>query len=89
LPLAHPNLIRDLFFCWQTAAMTLFALTVEGRDLKLIFSVFGVIVSFLLLLQHAQYTISVVAAPCFVYAAYGISRSFTVGGSGPGVAGLR
>jgi hypothetical protein len=88
LPLAHPNLIRDLFFCWQTAVMTLFALTVEGRDLKLIFSVFTVMVSVLLLFQHAQYTISVVAAPCFVYAAYGVARVFTVGGSGPGVAGL-
>jgi len=89
LPFAYPNLTRDLFFSWQTAAMTLFALTVEGKDMKLIFSVFAVLVSLLLLLQHAQYTISVAAAPCFVYAAYGIAKAVTVGASGPGIPGTR
>ena len=87
LPFAYPTLTRDLFFSWHVTVMAMFAFTVPGKDLKIIFSTFGALIAALLLLQHAQYTISVVAAPCFAYAACGIAKPFTVGANGPGIPG--
>jgi hypothetical protein len=69
---------RDLFFSWHTALLTLLAFVTQGRDLKIIFAVFALIVSVLMLLQHAHYTIDIIAAPCFSYAACGLARWFTV-----------
>lgn len=89
LPFEHPTLTRDLFFSWHVALMSLLAITVQGKDLRLIFCVFAGLLSILLLMQHAQYTISVIAAPCFAYAAYGMMKSSTVGAGGPGLTGFR
>jgi hypothetical protein len=78
LPGVHPVLTRDLFFSWHTASLTLLVLTARWKDMKIIFTCAAVAVSVFLLLQHAQYTIDVVAAPCFAYVAYGIARWRTV-----------
>ena len=77
-PGIRPVLPRDLFFSWQTALMTLFALTARWRDMKIIFSGIAFVVSLLLLLQHSHYTIDLVVAPCLAYAAYGIAKQFTL-----------
>jgi len=78
LPGIRPVFTRDLFFSWHTAAMALFAFTAQWKDLKIIFSCTAGAVSALLVLQHAQYTIDVMAAPCFAYVAYGIAKWLTI-----------
>jgi hypothetical protein len=60
--------------------MALLAFTAQGKDLRIVFSCGAVLISALLLIQHVHYTIDVVAAPCFAYAAFGIGKSVTVGG---------
>jgi hypothetical protein len=74
----HPVITRELFFSWHTAVLTLFALTVQWRDLKILFAVAVVVMSVIQMLQHAHYTIDVVVAPCFAYAAYGLASWKTV-----------
>lgn len=78
LPGVLPVLTRDLFFSWHTALLTLLVFTVPWKDMKIIFTCAAAAVSLFLLLQHAHYTIDVVAAPCFAYVAYGIARWRTV-----------
>jgi len=82
-PIVHFPVLRfasshGLFFCWETATMVLLALTAQWKDMKMIFTSAAIVVSLLLLLQHAQYTIGIVAAPCFAYAAFGLARAITV-----------
>lgn len=78
LPGIRPVFTRNLFFSWPTATMALFAFTAQWKDMKIIFSCAAGAVSALLLLQHAQYTIDVIAAPCFAYVAYGIAKWLTI-----------
>ena len=73
-----PTTSRDLFFSWHTAVITLFAFSARFRDMKIIFSAAAFVVSVLFLLQHAHYTIDVVAAPCFAYVAHCVSKSNTM-----------
>jgi hypothetical protein len=80
LPFVQPVLTRDLFFSWHISALTLFILVTPGRDTKIILSSLAVIVAFSILFQHAQYTISILAAPPFAYAAFGLARFMTFGG---------
>jgi hypothetical protein len=87
IPLADPFiripgfrhvLVRDLFFSWHTALLFLFAFVTRWKDLKIILAILAVVVSGLMLLQHAHYTIDLVAAPCFAYAAYGLGQLISV-----------
>lgn len=91
IPLSDPFLlflgirvtnVRELFFAWPAGMLALLAITAQWKDLKVIFSVAAAVVSVLLLVQHAHYTIDVVAAPVFAYAAAGIARWRTVGDVG-------
>jgi hypothetical protein len=77
-PGTRPVLTHDLFFSGYVAALSLFALTAQWKDMKIIFSGAAVVVSILLLLQHVHYTIDVIAAPCFAYVAYGMAKWLTV-----------
>jgi hypothetical protein len=88
-PGTHPILTHDLFFSGHVAALALFALTAQWKDMKVIFSSAAVVVSILLLLQHTHYTIDVVAAPCFAYVAYGIAKWLTVVEVSAPIAGTR
>jgi len=74
----RPVLARDLFFSWHTAFLALLAFVTQWKDLKAVLSLLALIVSVLMLLQHAHYTIDLIAAPCFAYASYGLARSITV-----------
>ncbi len=69
---------HGLFFCWETAVLTLLILTARWRDVKIIFVCATVVLSILLILQRAQYSIALVAGPCFAYVAYGFARYITV-----------
>jgi len=74
----RPVLARDLFFSWHTALLALLAFVTQWKDLKAVLSLLAAIVSVLMLVQHAHYTIDLIAAPCFAYASYGLARSITV-----------
>lgn len=78
LPGIRPVIERDLFFAWQTAILALFAFTARWKDMKIIFSLVAVAISILILLQHAHYTIDILAAPCFAYVAYSLAKWQTV-----------
>jgi hypothetical protein len=78
LPGIRPVIERDLFFSWQTATVALFAFAARWKDMKIIFSCVAFAISILLLLQHAHYTIDIIAAPCFAYVAYNIAKGLTV-----------
>ncbi len=74
----HPDVPRALFFSWDTAIMALLAFTARWNDLRIIYSCAAVVISILFLIQHVHYTIDVIAAPCFAYAAYGLARLITI-----------
>ena len=78
VPGFRPVIARDLFFSWHTSLLALLAFVIQWRDLKIILGILALIVSVLMLLQHAHYTIDLVAAPCFAYAAYGIAKAVSV-----------
>ena len=79
LPIADTVLMRDLLFSWQAAVLSLFIFVAPGRDLKIVFACIAGLTSACLLIQHAQYTISFVTAPCIAYAALGLVRFLTPG----------
>jgi len=70
--------VRDLFFSWHIGLLSILAFTSHWRDLKIVFASLTVAVSVLMLIQHAHYTIDLVAAPCFAYASCGFARWITV-----------
>ena len=74
--------VRGMFFAWHPAMLALLGYAAQWKDLKVIFSIGVVVVSVLLLVQHTHYTIDLVAAPVFAYAAVGIAKWHTVGGFG-------
>ena len=78
IPGIRAVIVRDLFFSWQTAMMALFVFTARWTDMKIIFSCVAFIISILLLLQHAHYTIDIIAAPCFAYVATTIAKWVTI-----------
>ncbi len=88
-PGPHAVLTHDLFFSGYVGTLALLAFTAQWKDLRIIFSSAAFVVSILLLLQHTHYTIDVVAAPCFAYAAYGIAKWITVVEVSPPLTGAR
>jgi len=78
-PPDQPPLTRDLFFSGHVATLALLGNTARWRDMKIIFFSTAVVVSVLFLFQHVHYTIDLVAAPCFAYVAYGVTKLITVG----------
>jgi PAP2 superfamily C-terminal len=81
-------LTRDLFFSGHTATLAILCLTASTTVWRVVFGVTTLLVAFLLLWQHAHYSIDVVAAPFFAYAAFIIAgRVFRLMGNsldGPG-----
>ena len=71
------SLTRDLFFSGHTSTMFLVFLAVRGRELKAFFAICTLVVGVCVLWQHVHYTIDVVAAPAFAYAAWTIARKIT------------
>ena len=65
-------LMRDLFFSGHTSTMFLLSLTAPIKKLKYIFIMLTVFVGLAVLIQHAHYTVDVLAAPFFAYTSYRI-----------------
>jgi hypothetical protein len=65
-------LTKDLFFSGHTATMFLLYLVVINKKIKVIFFSCFIIVAVAVLIQHVHYTVDVIAAPFFTYAAYRI-----------------
>ncbi len=78
-------LTRDLFFSGHTATLTLVALTARATRLRLFFAACTAGVAACLLLQAVHYTVDVLAAPAFAFAAYRIACAFHRG-TAPGAA---
>jgi hypothetical protein len=78
IPGFRPVIARDLFFSWHTALLALLAFVTQWKDLKIILALLALIVSALMLLQHAHYTIDLLVAPCFAYAAYGLAKWISI-----------
>ena len=70
-------LTRDLFFSGHTATLSLMALTARGRRTCAFFIVCTVVLAFCLVWQAVHYTVDVLAAPVFTYAAYRIAVAAT------------
>jgi hypothetical protein len=66
--------LKDLFFSGHTAILFLFAYCFTNKKLKTVYIIGGIIVGSLVMLQHVHYSIDVVAAPLFGYAAYVLQR---------------
>lgn len=65
---------KDLFFSGHTAILVLTALCLERKTDKILAAISATAVGLLLLVQHAHYTLDVLAAPIFVYPLYKLSR---------------
>lgn len=61
---------KDLFFSGHTSTLFLLFLIAKNRYLKFFILVLCAVVSILLLLQHINYSIDIMAAPFFSYATY-------------------
>lgn len=62
-------LLRDLFFSGHTASMAILFFLVDEKPVKYMVGVFTLIIGFLLLVQHVHYTVDIIAAPFFAFAA--------------------
>jgi hypothetical protein len=70
----YSPITKDLFFCWHTSILSMMLFTVRWKDMKIIFGCLTLAASALILLQHSHYTIDVVSAPVFAYAACSLAR---------------
>ncbi len=86
IPLADPltNLFygsryitHDLFFSGHTASVCLIFFCLKGRIDKYLTGLGTILIGLLLLVQHVHYTIDVLAAPVFTYAAWLCARLLT------------
>ncbi|MCW5898620.1 MAG: hypothetical protein KIT10_05065 [Flavobacteriales bacterium] len=64
---------RDLFFSGHTATMYLLFLAVPGPGWRWLFAMATVVVGLAVLFQHVHWTVDVVAAPVFAWAAWRIA----------------
>jgi hypothetical protein len=61
---------KDLFFSGHTATLFFLFLITEKKLLRFLFLCASIAIAVLVILQHVHYTIDVLAAPFFTYAAY-------------------
>jgi PAP2 superfamily C-terminal len=70
----HKFITKDLFFSGHTSTVFLLYLCVPGKRDKILVLIATFCVAILLLVQHVHYTLDVVAAPFFGWAAYRLAR---------------
>ncbi|HEU5290225.1 MAG TPA: phosphatase PAP2-related protein [Cyclobacteriaceae bacterium] len=68
------SITKDLFFSGHTSILVLLALAVTNNRLKIILFSGALVVALMLLVQHAHYTIDVVAAPLFSWMAFYLAK---------------
>jgi hypothetical protein len=67
-------LTKDLFFSGHTSTLFLLSLAVPGRLARALFLGCAASVGICVLWQHVHYTVDVLVAPAFAYAAYRLAR---------------
>lgn len=67
-----PALTKDLFFSGHTSTLFLLSLTARAKAFKRLFLACTAVVGVAVLWQHVHYTIDVLAAPPFAYAAFAL-----------------
>lgn len=70
----HTRITKDLFFSGHVATVFLLYLANPYKQLKYFYGIVVVVVAFLILLQHAHYTLDVVAAPLFTWLCFLIPK---------------
>ncbi len=73
---------HGLFFSWEVAVFSLLVFSSRWKDVKIIYVCAIVLLSVLLILQRAEYSIALLSGPCFAYAAFGFARFMTVRDAG-------
>jgi hypothetical protein len=67
------SITKDLFFSGHTSLIFLLALSASGPARRVLF--FGTLpLALMLLVQHAHYTVDIVAAPVFAWLAFSLSK---------------
>lgn len=71
-PLVHfffyqQTVTKDLFFSGHTSILVLFALTIPYKQVRYLLLIGAGIIGFMLLIQHAHYTIDILFAPLFAW----------------------
>ena len=70
--------LKDLFFSGHTSTLFLFAFCLQNKGQKLLFTAGGITVGVLLVLQQVHYSIDVIAAPVFSYAAVKLQQKINI-----------
>jgi len=70
----HKFITKDLFFSGHTSTVFLLYLCIPGRKDKIVVLLATFCVAVLLLVQHVHYTLDILAAPFFGWAAYRLAR---------------
>jgi membrane-associated phospholipid phosphatase len=65
---------KDLFFSGHTSTMFILFLVSRNKNIKRVFLILTIAIGVCVLLQHVHYTIDVIAAPFFTFAAFFISN---------------
>jgi len=68
------SLTKDLFFSGHTASLFIFYLAADNKTYKTAFLSATILVALSVVLQHVHYTIDVLAAVLFTYAAYNLLK---------------
>jgi hypothetical protein len=76
-------LTRDLFFSGHTSTSFLLVLLAPGRATRAFFLACSVAVAGCVLWQHVHYTVDVLAAPPFAFAAYALASRARAGARRP------
>ena len=71
-------LLKDLFFSGHTSTLFLLFLIITDKRVKSVFLLLTITVAVCVLLQHVHYTVDVIAAPFFTYAAYKFSENVII-----------
>ena len=66
---------KDLFFSGHVASLTILFLTAKNKYLKYIFLALTVTLAVLIFLQKNHYTIDIITAPFFVFAAWSLAKT--------------
>lgn len=68
--------MRDLFFSGHVATIILFALTLESRNLRILFFLVALTIGLMVIWQHVHYSIDVIAAIPFAWIIYRLHERY-------------